>query len=112
MNLHEVTVINDRVDDILHIVRFVGVIGNHRVQGILYTCGIILALLDGSLFHVVLRDEADKTANLLHGLLLSSGNEVGYTRLGGMNAGTAQLLNGNVLTGNALYNLRSGDEHI
>ncbi len=112
VNLHEVTVVNDGVDDVLHIVGLVRIIGNDLVQAVLDTCGIIGALNKWSFLHIVLRDERNETTNLGYSLLLGSGNEMCHAGFGGMHLGTTQLLNRHILTRHALHNLRAGDEHV
>ena len=79
LNFHEVAVVHDSVDNIFHVIRFVRVVRNNLVEAVIYTCGIVLALEDGSLFHVVLRNERDKAANLSHCLVLCGSNEVCHT---------------------------------
>ena len=64
LHLHEVAVVHDGVDDILHVVRLVGVCGYYLVQALLHAHGVVGALHQRSLLHVVLRDERDETANL------------------------------------------------
>ncbi len=112
VHLHEVAVIHDQVDDLVHVVRLVGVGRNDLVQLVLYAGDIVGALYERSLFHVVLRDEAYQAANLLQRLLFGSGYKVGHTRLGSMHLSATQLLYCYILTSHGLHYLRTGDEHI
>ena len=110
--LHEVAVINDKVDDILHVVRFVGVVRNDFVQALLDTHGVVGAFQYRCLFHIVLRDETYQTANLLQSLFLGGCHKVGYTRFGCVYACATQFGNAYVLTRNGFHYFRTRDEHI
>ena len=112
MNLHEVAVIDNGIDDFVHVVGFVRVCRNDVVQIIVHAGDIIRTLYERSLLHIVLRDERNETTYLCQRLFLRSSYEMGNAGLGSVNLGATELLHGNVLTCNGFDYLRAGDEHI
>ena len=112
MNLHEVTVIDDGVDDLVHVVRFIRVSRNDVVQIVIHAGDVIGTLYERSLLHVVLRDEGNETTNFSQRLFLCSRHKMGHTGFGSVDLSAAELLYGYVLTGNGFHYLRAGDEHI
>ena len=112
VNLHEISVIHDGVDDLVHVVRFVRICRNDVVQVVVHAGDIIGALYERSLLHVVLRDEGNETAYFSQRLFLRCCYEMGHTRFGSVDLGAAELLYGHVLACYGFDYLRTGDEHI
>ncbi len=112
MHLHEITVIHDRVDDLVHVVGFVRVRRNDVVQVVIHAGDVVGASKHRRFLHVVLRDEGDETANFCQCLFLGLCHEMRHARLAGVNLGTTELLNGHILARNGFHHLRAGDEHI
>ena len=59
VNLHEITIVNNRVDDLMHVVRFVRISRNDVVQVVIHAGDVIGACNYRSFLHIVLRDERD-----------------------------------------------------
>ena len=112
MHLHEITVIHDGVDDLMHVIWSVRVSRNYLVQVVIHAGDIIRALHKRSFLHVVLRNEGDETTHFGESFLFCSSHEMCDSGLGSVDLGSAKLLHGDILTGNGFDYLRTGDEHI
>ena len=112
LNLEELAIVNDTGNNLVHVVGHVGVVGDDIVQIVLHAADGVCADLAGSLLHVVLGNVAHQLLDHGDGLLLSAGCEVCHTALGGMHAGTTQLLLGNHLAKNCLNGAGACEEHV
>ncbi|CDE07508.1 predicted acetyl-CoA carboxylase [Prevotella sp. CAG:485] len=108
----ELAVVDDGTDNVIHIVRTFGVIGNYLVEFVLQTVDRVGAFLQRGLFHIVLGHERDEFADELESLFTCLGGEVRNTALAAVNAGAAQFFLAYVLARNGLNNRGAGEEHI
>lgn len=112
VDLQEVAIIHQGVDHVLHVVGLVGALRQHGVQlggGPIHGIG---AGHEGGLLLVVLGQEGEQAAGVGDGLFLVGGHEVGHTALGGVDAGAAELLGGDILPGHLLHHLGAREEHV
>ena len=112
MHFKEFALIDDSSDHFIHIVRFIGRIGNNFVERILHTIQRVIARNDRSFFEIVLRNEAKQIADQLQSVLLGIYGKMRDTRFGRMYARSAQLLGIDVFSRYGFYNSRPGKEHI
>ena len=112
MDFEEVAVIHDRIDDLVHVVGLVGVVGHNLVEDIVHAGNIVRARITRGFLHVVLRNEGDETTHFGECLFFRSCHEMGYAGLGSVDMCAAELLNGHVFACNGFDYFRTGDEHI
>ena len=112
LNLKEISVVGNGCDDLVHVVGLVGVLGDDLVEQVGLAVNGVVALASWRFFHVIGRNVRQQCLNHIHALLLGLCGKGGHTTLGGMYAGTSQMLGVNVLACNGLYYLRAGKEHI
>ena len=112
MHFEHLAIVNNRCDDLIHIVGLVGRLGDDLVQRILHTVDGIGAFDARSLLHVVLWDIAEQLTNHCNGFILIFGSKMSYARLGGMNRCTTELLLVNNFAQHFLNDLGTGEEHI
>ena len=108
----EVAIINDRSNDILHIIWSIRIIRNDRIEGFIHTGCIIIRFDYRSIFHIVARQEAQKITDLLNAVLFIFCCEMSYTRRCVMRHRTAESLRCNFLSCNGFDNSRASDEHL
>ena len=98
----------------MHVVRLVGGIGYQGVEFEILVVDIEIGLdvEDRRLFEVVARQVGEQGAQVLEGILLVGRHVVGDAVLGVVRAGAAELLELDVLAGDALDDLGAGDEHV
>ena len=108
----ELTVVDDRTDDIVHIVALVRLVRDDRVEDIVDAVYYVRRLYARSILHVVLGDEGEQVTDQADTFLFIVYSEVSDTTLGGMYAGTTELLLGNVFTRDGLDDLGAREEHI
>ena len=112
MYLHEISIIHDRVDDLMHVVRFIRICRHKVVEFIIHAGDVIGALYERRLLHVILRDEAYQTTYFRDRLFFGCRYEMRHTGLRSVDLRTTELLYRHVFTGDSLDNFRSCDEHI
>ena len=88
LHLKEITIVGDSLDDLIHVIGLVGIVGQNVVEQILFAVDRIGALHTRSLFCVVGGNIAQQGTNLLHCIFLCLGCETGYTAFSGMYART------------------------
>ena len=108
----ELTVVDDRTDDIVHIVALVRLVRDDRIEDIVDAVYYVRRLYARSILHVVLGDEGEQVTDQADTFLFIVYSEVSDTTLGGMYAGTTELLLGNVFTRDGLDDLGAREEHI
>lgn len=102
----------------MHVVRLVRRIRDQRVELEVFLgeafldragmrCGVARRLRV-----VVGRQVGQQVAHVVEGVLLAGGDVVHGARLGHVGVGAAQFLHGDVLTGDGLDDVGSGDEHL
>ncbi len=112
MHFEELPVVHNAADDLIHVIGFVGVVGNNTVEGVLHAVHGVGGLHKGRRFHIVLGQEAQERLDGLDGFFFRIGRKMGYAALAGMHGRAAQLLLVNVLAGDALHDGRAGEEHV
>ena len=112
MYFEELTVVDDRTDDIVHVVALVRLVGDDRVEDIVDAVYYVRRLYARSILHVVLGDEGEQVTDQADTFLFIIYSEVSDTTLGGMYAGTTELLLGNVFTSDSLNDLGTSEEHV
>ena len=111
-DLEEVAVVDDQLDDVRHVVRLGGDVGDDRRQLRLGAVRGVGRRHERRGVEVVLRQVGEELAHHLQAVLLGVRGEVGDARPRGVALGPAELLHGDVLAGDGLDDLRAGDEHV
>ena len=99
----------------VHVIGLVGGVGDEGVQlsVLLRDRGEIgFYVVDRRLVEVVARQVGQQRAHVVEGVGLIRGHVVGDARLGVVRVGSAELLEGDVLAGHGLDDVRAGDEHV
>ena len=112
VHLEELTVVDDPCDDVLHVVRLGGVVGNQRVE-----LGVLPRRRIGRFrvrrrVDVVLGQEREQVARVLEARLLARRDEVGHARFRRVRGRAAELLEGDLLAGDRLHHVGPRDEHV
>jgi hypothetical protein len=110
--LEELAVIDDHLDDLLHIVGLVGRLGHDVGQLGREPLGVIIRAQQRRLLQIVGGQEAEQVPDVIEARLLVGGHEGGHAGLGGMTHGATKLLERDVLAGNRLHHVGAGDEHV
>ena len=113
VHLEELAVVDDALDDALHVVRLVRAVRDDRVER---TRSSRSTGSEGARVRrrveVVLREEGQEVARLLEARLLVRCREVRDTRLRRVRRRAAELLEAHVLAGDRLHDVGAGDEHV
>ena len=112
MNLEELAVVHNGVDDLVHIVRLVGAVGNNLVQRVFLAVDGVICGNVGRFLAVVLGNIADELFDSGHNLFFGVAGKVCHTALAGVHAGAAKLLLGHLLAKHLLHYCGAGEEHI
>ena len=112
LDFQEFTVVHDSADNLVHIIRFVGAVGDNIVQRIFQTVDRICAIHVWSFFEVVLRNIAQKCADQCQTFFFCFGSEMSNTRFGRVNACSAEVFLAYVFTGYSFHYFRTCKEHI
>ena len=110
--LQILAVVDDRLDDLRHVVGLVGAVRNDLVERILQTGDLVGADRQRSVLHVVLRHIGNELADQRDALLLGIYGELRHARFGGVHRGASQLLLRHVLARHGLHDLRAREEHV
>ncbi len=105
---------SDRGDHVVHVVRLVGAVGDEGVERAVAVGDVHVRRLGVVLrrrIEVVLREERQHRLQVLDGVLLVGGQVVGVARLGVVGARAAEVLHRDVLAGDGLDHVGTGDEH-
>ena len=100
------------MNDVVHVVGVVGVVGQNFVERVFHAVDGVVALYAGCFFQIVLRQIGEEGTDFLCQLFFTADSEVGYTALGAVYGGTAQVFGRYVFTGDGLYYFRAGEEHV
>ena len=114
LHLQEVCVVDDLLDDLAHVVRLVGGIGDERIQGevVVVEFQLLLVLQHRGLGEVVGGQEVQQFADELDRVGLVGGQVGGRARGGVVLPGAAEGLHVHVLAGDGLDDVGAGDEHV
>jgi hypothetical protein len=110
--LEELTVVDDRLHDLVHVIRKVRAVRQNRVELGAQPVRVITEIVVRRLLEIVLRQERQQEPHIIETRLLVIGHERGHTRLARMAHRTTQLLERHVLTRHRLHHIRTRDEHV
>ncbi len=110
--LEELAVVDDRLDDGVHVVRQVRTVGKDVDQLRTQPLRVVRGLLDRRLLQVVRREERQQVAHVVQARLLVVGDERGHTGLRRVRHGTTEFLERHLLTRDRLHDVGAGDEHV
>ena len=110
--LHELAVVDDRLDDLVHVVGQVRAGRQQVAQLRAQPLGVVVGLDRRGLLHVVLREVREQVAHVVEARLLVGGDERGDAGLRGVAHRPAELLQRDVLAGHRLHDVGAGDEHV
>ena len=112
VDLEELLVVDDPRDHVAHVVGLGGIVGDERVERLVFALGVVAGLEARRRLEVVRGQEAHQVAGVLEAALLVLGGEVGDARLRVVAHRPAQLLELDFLAGHGLDHFRAGDEHV
>ena len=112
VDLEELLVVDDAGDHLAHVVGLGGVVGDERVELLVFALGVVGRLEARRRLEVVRGQEAEQVAGVLEAALLVLGGEVGDARLRVVAHRPAELLELDFLAGHGLDHFRAGDEHV
>ena len=112
LHLEELTAVHDAGDDLVHVIRHVGVVGDNLIEVVILAVDGVCALHARGLLQIVLGDVAKQLLKHSHSLLLRLGGEMGHTALGGVYAGATQFLLSHHLAQDGLHHGGASEEHI
>ena len=112
VDLEELAVVDDAGDHLAHVVGLGGVVGDERVELVVFALGVVLGGEARRRLEVVGGQEAEQVADVLEAALLVLGGEVGDAGLRVVAHRPAQLLELDLLAGHRLDHFRPGDEHV
>ena len=112
LDLEEVTVVDDPLDDAVHVVRLGRIVGDDRIERDVAAVGWVARLGAWGIAEVVLRQEAQDAACRDEGLGLIVGGKMGDTADRRVRGRPAQPLGIDFLVGDRLHDIRPGDEHV
>ncbi len=78
LDFQELAVVHNAVDDILHVIRHIGIVGDDGVQAVLQTVDGVFGRLVRGFLHIVGRDVADELTQHSDALFLVLHGEVGH----------------------------------
>ena len=112
MDFVEFTVIDERADYVLHVVRCIRIIRNNRIQALILTVRIITSINDRCIIHVVAWQEGQQVADLLDAVILILSCEMRHTAAGVVRHCAAKCLSRYFLSRYRFDNCRASDEHL
>ena len=112
LHFEELTVVDHRTDDLIHVVGHVGVVGDDFVEEVFLTVDGVGAGYARRAFVIVLGQEGEEVANEGGKLFFGLGGEVSHTALLGVYAGTAEIFLAHILTRDGFHHLGAGEEHV
>ena len=112
VDLKELAVVHNAADDLVHVIRLVGVVRDNLVESIVNSADRIICRDYRSLFHVVLRDEAEDVLDDLESFLFCVGSKMRYSALGGVYACSSEVFLANNFTGDGLHHSWTCEEHV
>ena len=111
MHLEEVALVDDRSDQLLHVVGLVRVGRDQPVERLVAAIEWIVVGDEGGILQIVARNEAEQlTDHRQTGLFVGRG-EMRHAALGVVSVSAAEVLHGDFLVSHGLDDLGAGDEH-
>ena len=112
MNLQELAIVNNRRDNLIHVVGHVGIVGDKFVEGILFAVNRVCTFLHWSFLHIVLRNILEQFANQSRKFFFCLSCEMSHTANTAVHTSATQIFLTYVLTRHCLYHFRTSKEHI
>ena len=110
--VHVLAAIGDGLDDFVHIIRFIGVIGNDGIQLIGNTIGIITIEDGGSGIEIIGGQIAEQTTDLIDAVGVIGSHEVRHAADAVVGHSAAQFFGIDLFAGNGFDYIGAGDEHL
>ena len=112
MYLKEFSVIHHSPNHFVHIVGTVGLVGDNLVEEVFFAIYGVGTLYKRCLFHIILREIAQETADKLDAILFGIYGKLSHTALAGMDISSTKLLLGHIFARYGLYHLWPREEHV
>ncbi|ENN89690.1 hypothetical protein RHSP_69692 [Rhizobium freirei PRF 81] len=112
LQLEEFALIGKGVDQLLHVIRLVGAVGNERVEPIFQPRRVVVESPDRRLLAIVQRQEVEEQPDMLQRLDIILEGAVGNRGFRGVGACAAELFGRDDLVRYRLHYVRAGDEHV
>ena len=112
MDFVKFAVVDNHADNVFHVVRRIGIIGNNRVQFFVLTVGVVVGLNQRRIFQIVRRQEAEQITNLFNAIFLVFRREMCHARTAVVSHCAAEFFSGDFFGGNGFDNRRPRDEHL
>ncbi len=114
LHLEELTVVEHLVDDLMHVIGDIRAVRDDRVQEpvAVIDVQVVLLAVDRRVLHVVGGQIGQQRLDVLDGVLFVGAHVVRIARGRIVRAGAAELLEADILAGDGLDDVRSGDEHV
>ncbi len=112
LDFKELSVIDNRVDDLIHVVWTVGRVGDDFIERIFETVDGVVTFNQRRFFEIVLWDVAEKLADDAECFFSVFCREVGDTALLGVYGCAAECFLADIFAGHGLDHLRTSKEHV
>src|SRR5215208_1346077 len=112
LNLEELPVVDHSLYRASNVVGALRGVGDKTRQVLVHPPGVIGRPEVRSALQIVLGQEGEQVAHVVEAGLLVGRREVGYARPGIVGGGAAEILEGDVLAGDTLYDVGARDEHV
>src|SRR2546430_2723269 len=112
LHLEEVAIIDDILYDLLHVIRFVWVIRNNRIQVFLCSCRYIDRHKSRGVFKIIRWDKAHELPNHVNAIRLTWAGEMCYSTSAVMHHRPTQLFKSHIFMSHCLQYIRSRYKHI
>ena len=110
--LEEVLIISHGKDQLLHVVRLVGIGRNQQIQLRIDTVRAIGGRNEWRLFHIVIRQERHQLTYLQDTIHIVIRRAMSHSGTGAMHFRASQILHRNLFLRHAFHDLRAGDKHV
>ena len=104
--------IDNRLKHFQHVVRFVWMLGDDRVEGFRRSQRIVVGLAQGGILEVVRRKISHQRADEVEGMLFGLCGKVGHPACLVVGHRAAKLLGGHLLMGHRTYHIGAGHKHV
>ena len=112
LDLEEVPVIHDTSQDVVHVVRLLGLVGHDGIEVRVHAVRRIDGRGQRDVRKVVLRQMGEKPTDVLHRLRLVAGREMGHPGATRVDPRSAKGVSVDLLVRHGLHHVGAGDEHV
>ena len=112
LKLKEFAVVDDLVDDFLHVIGLGGILGHQAVQRVDIPARVIDGFQLRRAVAVAQRQKAEEPAQIEQRVDVVFEGGIGHTADPGVGGGAAQFFLSDVFMGDGLHNVRTGDKHV